>query len=76
MSDLTSQNFYKILGVAQTAEEREIKKAYFSLMFLLLTGIAICFQRSAFGAPLYRSCHVTLIFVFNADRNSFVITVI
>lgn len=32
MSDLTSQNFYKILGLAASADEREIKKAYFSLM--------------------------------------------
>ncbi|MBL8950286.1 MAG: DnaJ domain-containing protein [Myxococcaceae bacterium] len=32
MSDLSSSNFYKILGVEPTADERAIKKAYFALM--------------------------------------------
>ncbi len=32
MSDLSSSNFYKILGVDPSADERAIKKAYFALM--------------------------------------------
>jgi len=32
MSDLSSSNFYKILGVEPSADERAIKKAYFALM--------------------------------------------
>lgn len=32
MSDLSSKNFYEVLGVEKTADERTIKKAYFALV--------------------------------------------